>query len=128
MKYQVSLHTKHHIFIHEDNMLSAHIKDHCRYVTYKNCSLWNDLVFHWHLYNKRNITQLPGDMKFLFMLKNPHTSTYVLKSSPHHSFDTAKMNLKKSFLIKGKRFRALCAIKSARGNLTCAWLFREPKR
>ena len=81
MKYQVSLHTKHHIFIHEDNMLSAHMKDHCHYVTYKNCSLWNDLVFHWHLYNKRNITQLPGDIKFLFMLKNPHTSTYVLKSS-----------------------------------------------
>ena len=89
MKYQVSLHTKHHIFIHEDNMLSAHMKDHCRYVTYKNCSLWNDLVFHWHLYNKRNITQLPGDMKFLLMLKNPHTSTYELKSSP-------KMNLKNS--------------------------------
>ena len=40
-------------------------------------------------------------MKFLFMLKNPHTSTYVLKSSPHHSFDTAKMNLKNSpFLSK----------------------------
>ena len=28
MKYQVSLHTKHHIFIHEDNMLFAHMKDH----------------------------------------------------------------------------------------------------
>ena len=35
MKYQVSLHTKHHIFIHEDNMLPAHMKDHCCYVTYK---------------------------------------------------------------------------------------------
>ena len=101
MKYQVSLHTKHHIFIHEDNMLSAHMKDHCRYVTYKNCSLWNDLVFHWHLYNKRNITAAWRYEISLHVEKSSHQLTYVLKSPPHHSFDTAKMNLKNSpFLSK----------------------------
>ena len=58
------------------NTISSHVKFHTRkitvaMVTYENrafrCLAWKDLVFHWCLYNKKNITRPLGDTKFLFL-------------------------------------------------------------
>ena len=52
----------------EDNMLSSHVKRSPSLWLRNKSHLWKqaDLVFHWCLYNKQNITYLLMDMNFIF--------------------------------------------------------------
>ena len=57
-----------HIFTREDNMLSSHVKRSPSLWLHNKSRLWKqaDLVFHWCLYNKQNITYSLMDMNFIF--------------------------------------------------------------
>ena len=58
-----------HIFTCEDNMLSSHVKRSPSLWLHNKLHLWKqaDLVFHWCLYNKQNITYLIMDINFIFL-------------------------------------------------------------
>ena len=56
---------KHDIFTRENNMLSSHVKRSPLLWYIINRVFCNDLVFHWCLYNKQNITWPLRDTKFL---------------------------------------------------------------
>ena len=57
-----------HIFTREDNMLSSPVKRSPSLWLHNKSRLWKqaDLVFHWCLYNKQNITYSLMDMNFIF--------------------------------------------------------------
>ena len=66
-----------HIFIREDNMLSSHVKKSSSSWLHNKSHLWKqtDLVFHWCLYNKQNITDsLNMDMNFIFSCSTRYLS------------------------------------------------------
>ena len=57
-----------HIFTHEDNMLSSHVKRSPSLWLHNESRLWKqaDLVFHWCFYHKQNNTYSLVDMNFIF--------------------------------------------------------------
>ena len=69
-----------HIFTHEDNIISSHVKRSPSLWLHNKSRLWKqaDLVFHWCLYDKENITYSLMDMNFTFSC-----STRYLTCSQH---------------------------------------------
>ena len=49
-----------------ENIISSHVNYRRCYGYIMNRAFCNDLVFHWCLYNKQNVTWPLGDTKFLF--------------------------------------------------------------
>ena len=74
---------KHDIFTREHNMLSSHVKRSSLLWLHNKSRFCNDLVFHWCLYNKQNITWPLGDTKFLF-------SCWKIFHSFAHIFNTRR--------------------------------------
>ena len=74
-----------HIFTHEDNMLSLHVKRSPLLWLHNKLHLRKqaDLVFHWCLYNKQNITYLLMDMNLIFSCSTHEISSWPLEDKVH---------------------------------------------
>ena len=76
-------------FTRENNILSSHVKRSPLLWLHNKSCFCNDLVFHWCLYNKQNITWPLGDTKFLF--------TRSLRSPVHRQL---KLNIREPLNYK----------------------------
>ena len=81
-----------HIFTREDNMLSSHVKRSPSLWLHNKSHLWKqaDLVFHWCLYNKQNITYSLMDMNFIFSWSTRYL-TRSLRSLVRYRVDHSKI-------------------------------------